>query len=771
MELTLSQGHMATSSTKTHDRAEHRSFRAWALQHDLISLLGGSSDWRVHPDELGLDAASASDPVTAFNGQGYLRTALATPLRLALRTRTSRTLWGAVLVIDLLNQVSPIGLPLPTDAFLILIGLVVLAFLSVMFLFQRMEGTKYLVVEQLFVAAGSLMIVYQVSLTGGTNSPFLFWFILLAFYVTYLMSSRQAIANVAAFTPLAAATLLLPDTTIENYTWILLIALLSVMWVVSIALVRQRRAENTLERAVTFLALADPLTSVANLRSFEQYLEELSRRDGQRFAVVMADMNGLRGANAVFGHDAGDAMIVRLARLMLGASGADDQVARIGGDEFAVVLPGGREGDLIRWRKDFERDVERHNHAVQGRLPQISVALGGALYPDDGLTATDLLDAADRRMFDAKTPAVTPPYEIGGVTAAEAVHRFRAARFEDAPRRAIDVNERMKFASLNWFTLAALALAVAYADTPNSIPLAAALCGAYGAFWGLVTEYSRHTGPSHSYARAIDIATLAWALPTILATGGANSPIQIGLLLPVAFYAQSLGAEKAVPRIGLLLAGYSIGFWTFGDHGPVEETRFATIFASMILVSAIMQFSRRQLNESLSVIRESASRDRLTELPNVYALRADLDEALGRKLAEPDSPLPALIVLDLDNFRRANSLAGHRGGDALLRDVAERLGEVAGQSRVYRVDGDEFALIVHGLSGRALSTFANRCAHSVEHVIEVGGSEIPVSGSVGCAAWSPGQAGNELMEAAEDSLRRDKTDRRGSEPPSSSVLL
>ncbi|MGK2878901.1 MAG: diguanylate cyclase domain-containing protein [Solirubrobacterales bacterium] len=762
---------MSASTTQTQEDVAHRPFRAWALQHDLISLLGGSADWRVRPSELGLDSDREEDPVAAFNGQGYLRQALDTPPRLELRTRTSLVLWGTALLTDLLNQVSPIALAMPTNAFWVTIGLVVAALVFTAIVYPRLGPSKFVIVEQSLLTYASLVILYQCSVTGGTNSPSLFWLILTTYYAAYLMPRQQAIANVAEFSLVAVATLLLSGTTMHDYTWLLLISLLAVMWVVATALIMQRRTENTLERAATFLALADPLTSVANLRSFEQYLEELSRRDGQRFAVVMADMNGLKGANAVFGHETGDGMIVRMARLMLGASGTNDQVARIGGDEFAVVLPGGRKGDLNRWRKEFERGVERHNTTVRGRLPQISVSIGGALYPDDGVTASDLLDVADRRMFAEKSPAVTPPYEIGGATSHDAGHRFRAARFEDAPRRAIDINERMKFGALNWFTISALIFAVAWVDTPYSIPVAAAICGVYGVFWGLVTEYDRRTGLSYGYARAIDIAALAWTFPAAWATGGASSPMQIVLMLPVAFYAQTLAREQAFPRIAILMTSYFASFWAFGNHGPVEETRFMTIFASTILVAAIMQYSGRLQARSLGVIRGSATRDQLTDLPNIYALRSDLDDALRRRQEDSESQLPALIVLDLDNFRRANSLAGHRGGDQVLREVAARLSDVAGSSRVYRVDGDEFALIVHGLSGRALTTFATRCADAIEHQQILDRSEIPVTGSVGSASWSPGQSGNELMESAEESLQRNKADRRGTEPPPTSVLL
>jgi diguanylate cyclase (GGDEF)-like protein len=247
--------------------------------------------------------------------------------------------------------------------------------------------------------------------------------------------------------------------------------------------------------------------------------------------------------------------------------------------------------------------------------------------------------------------------------------------------------------------------------------------------------------------------------------------MQIGLLLPIAFYAQTLSPRKAYPRIGILLASYFITFWAFGHQGPLEQTRFVTIVFSFLIITAVMQYSRQVQHESLGVIRDSASRDRLTGLPNVYALRGDLDAALSRKQSDEQSPLPALIVIDLDDFRRANSAAGHRGGDEVLRSVADHLNRVAGASQVYRVGGDEFALIVHGLSGRALTTFAQRCAKAIEHDVRIGGVTIAVAGSVGCAAWTPSQSAVDVMEAAEEALRSDKADRRGGESKPTSVLL
>lgn len=703
---------MTGTNGHAHEEAAHRPFRSWALQHDLISLLGGSADWRVQPAELGLDSAEAEDPVSAFKGQGHLREALAADPRLRLRTRTSITLWGAALITDVLNQVSPIGLHMPTGAFWLTIALVAAAMTVTAIFYPRLALERFVVLEQSLLTFATLIIVYQASVTGGTDSPYLIWFLLTTYYAAYLLPTTQALLNVAWFTLLAVGTLLLDATQTDDTMILQLVGLITVIWVITRALVRQRQSEETLERAVNFMANADPLTSTANMRSFEEYLEELSRRDGQRFAILVADMNGLKGANAVFGHETGDGMVVRTARLMLRASGENDQVARFGGDEFAVVIPGGREGDINRWRKEFEREVERHNAAIRGRLPQISVALGGALYPDDGLTPRDLIDVADRRMYESKSPAVAPPYEIEGIATRDAGRAFRSARFQDAPLYPVDLRDRLRFASFNWLASGLLTIAAAAIAAPYTYPVAAALCGAYALAFAIASESFRHIRLTRNFGRILDFGTLIFPFPATALVGGANSALLVTISLPVAFYAQNFKPRQALPRVAILLAGFSAGFWFFGDQGPIEQTRYFTSLAAMLVIAGIMRYSSGQQADALALIRRSATRDQLTGMPNVYALRRDLEATLREYRQNTTTPVPALVVIDLDDFRRANTLAGHRGGDEVLETVGRRLEAVAGQSRAYRVEGDEYAVIVHGLTGRALSSFAERCARS-----------------------------------------------------------
>ncbi|MFT4050215.1 MAG: GGDEF domain-containing protein [Solirubrobacterales bacterium] len=759
---------MVTLESTSDGLEEHRPFRAWALQHDLTALLGGGSEWQRNVDFLGVDLPAPERPEDAFPGQAHLRQVLATDPRFELRTRTSLMLWAAALVTDVANQLSSVGLTMPRGPFWITIALVALALAFTAIVYPRLSPERFPLVEQSAMTFASLLIVYQCSATGDADSPYLIWFILTGFYVSYLMPSAQAIANLVWFSLLATATLLI-TTPITSLVVLQLVTLLVTMWVLGLALVLQRRREVTLKRAVTFLAMADPLTGAANTRAFEQYLSELGRSDGQRFAIVIADMNGLKGANAVFGHEIGDGMIARMGRLMFLASSERDQVARLGGDEFAVVIPGGDASDVAAWRERFENSSTRHNSEIRGRLPQISAAVGTAVYPDDGVNPAALIDVADRRMYEEKSSVVTPPHEIEGLSTPDAVRVLSAARLRGAPRHAVDDRERMQFAAANWVTCGLMALAAAICGGPQVHVAAIAACGVYGLVWAGCSIYQSTRSGGDAIYMVLDVATLLYALPVVWASGGANSPLLILISLPVAFYAQHFPSRIAWPRIAILIAGYSIGFWAFGTYTDAEITRYFTSLAAMLIVSVIMLQSSKRQHDSLALIRRSATRDELTGLPNVYALRRDLEQAFAPEAG--DRPGAGLILIDVDDFRRVNTLAGHRGGDQLLRSVAERLSASAGEHKAYRVEGDEFAVLVCGKDADSLPELAREMTAAVEHEELISGMMLSIVASCGNAAARAGQSGDDVVDAAESALREQKTGRGRPGQPPGPVLL
>lgn len=743
----------------------HRPFRAWALQHDLTSLLGGD-DWR--PGTNG--SATAKDG--KLGGQAHLTRALATDPRLELRTRVSLMLWVSALITDVFNQVIPSEMGMPSGAFWITVGGVAAAILFTLVAYPRLDEARFNVVEQVMLGFACCLILYQCSVTRGAGSPYVLWFVLVTLYAGYLLPPVRAIWNIVAYGALAAGTFLLDQTVPSAATTLWVVTLILVLTVVAAALIRERRAAIVLDRTVKFLALADPLTGVANLRALEQFLDQMTRRDAQRFALVMVDMNGLKGANAVFGHEVGDGMIIRLSQLLLESSDVDAQVARIGGDEFAIVIPRDPETGLTSWHRRFDSAVDAHNAAIRGRLPRISVSVGSSTYPDDGLDARELLDVADRRMYEKKEQTVLPPYELDGEVASDPGHLLRTARFADAPTRVFDKRDRARLATINWLTLAVLTTACAFVDLKGVSTAGALACGAYAFIFAGLCEFGRARQMSAPLSIAIDVGTVLFVIPTVLLTGGAQSPILTALVLPISYYAQHFSTRFAAPRIAALIVFFTAAFWSYNAIYQVSLTTYGVLLAVMVIMAVVMQLSARGHQHSLAQIRESATHDPLTRLPNAYALRNDLAAAIRDAEASADELLPALVVGDIDNFRRVNTLAGHRGGDMALARVADQLAEINDGAKAYRVGGDEFAVLTtRAGSAKGLQTLADESLEAMSVTVPNGpGESVAITGAVAVAVLLPGQSADQMIESAEESLRDLKAKRKSGDSPGAVLL-
>lgn len=149
----------------------------------------------------------------------------------------------------------------------------------------------------------------------------------------------------------------------------------------------------------------DPLTGVLNRAAFEDELRNAiarARRDRRGFAIAYGDLDGFKPINDEHGHQVGDEVLRTVAERLQAGSRADDVVARIGGDEFVLLLHAPA-GDL-----DVETAVGRARAAVaepmevEGRHLEVGISLGTATWPDDGDTPQALIRAADLRMYEVK---------------------------------------------------------------------------------------------------------------------------------------------------------------------------------------------------------------------------------------------------------------------------------------------------------------------------------------------------------------------------------
>ena len=159
------------------------------------------------------------------------------------------------------------------------------------------------------------------------------------------------------------------------------------------------------------MAAEDPLTGLANRRYFDLRLGEeiadLGAQDhGRRvadpdatLALLFADLDGFKAINDRHGHMEGDRVLRAIAASCLGAIRPGDLLARVGGDEFALIAPGcGAEG-ARRLARALSEAVEAVPVAAGG---QLRASVSWAIYPHDGEDAAGLMVAADRRLYQRK---------------------------------------------------------------------------------------------------------------------------------------------------------------------------------------------------------------------------------------------------------------------------------------------------------------------------------------------------------------------------------
>jgi diguanylate cyclase (GGDEF)-like protein/PAS domain S-box-containing protein len=154
------------------------------------------------------------------------------------------------------------------------------------------------------------------------------------------------------------------------------------------------------EEQIRYQATHDALTGLANYRDFFNSLEQEVRRverSRHSFALLLLDLDDLKEINDRLGHPAGNRALKRLAQVMQEHCRSIDVAARYGGDEFAVILI---DSDLGM----AEHVAERIEACLRNdpEEPPLRVSIGIGVYPEDGRTAQDLLEAADRRLYRRK---------------------------------------------------------------------------------------------------------------------------------------------------------------------------------------------------------------------------------------------------------------------------------------------------------------------------------------------------------------------------------
>ena len=150
------------------------------------------------------------------------------------------------------------------------------------------------------------------------------------------------------------------------------------------------------------LSYRDALTNINNNRSYQEHMEELSKKK-LPYGLIFMDLNDFKQVNDTYGHEAGDTLLNIVAKRLQNSIREKDKAFRIGGDEFVVVIHGTHdpqfyEGVIARMRQNVARDVTLNN----GVILKVSISAGFARCPEDGSKFEDVVKKADDAMYHNK---------------------------------------------------------------------------------------------------------------------------------------------------------------------------------------------------------------------------------------------------------------------------------------------------------------------------------------------------------------------------------
>lgn len=154
------------------------------------------------------------------------------------------------------------------------------------------------------------------------------------------------------------------------------------------------------------LSITDDLTGLHLRRYFEKRLEEeiIRAREVQGcVSVLLIDIDRFKEYNDTFGHSAGDKLLREIAGLLLQMRCAGEVAGRLGGEEFACLLPGVSLKIAARRAEAVRSQVESAQIKLRGTLTPTTVSVGAAAFPEDGQTGLGLLQKADERLYRAKS--------------------------------------------------------------------------------------------------------------------------------------------------------------------------------------------------------------------------------------------------------------------------------------------------------------------------------------------------------------------------------
>ncbi len=250
------------------------------------------------------------------------------------------------------------------------------------------------------LAWGSTLITGVAYFSGETPSPLVFFYLWVFLYSSYFFSRRQATFQIV-YVGVAYGALLVAAPPLSGVPAWWVVGMGTLLVAAILVGVLRARGEQLIARLYD-AARTDPLTNLLNRRGFRELLDlelERARRSAAPMALVVGDVDHFKEVNDRSGHPVGDAALRRVADLLGRGVRQIDAAARVGGEEFALVLPGIEDKEAFVVAERLRCALREE---FRGDTVAITISFGIASYPRHGETAGSLLRASDEALYAAK---------------------------------------------------------------------------------------------------------------------------------------------------------------------------------------------------------------------------------------------------------------------------------------------------------------------------------------------------------------------------------
>jgi diguanylate cyclase (GGDEF)-like protein/putative nucleotidyltransferase with HDIG domain len=253
---------------------------------------------------------------------------------------------------------------------------------------------------QCALAWGSVLITGVAYFSGESPSPLVFFYLWVFLYASYFFTHRQAALQIL-YVGLVYGGLLAARPPIGGIPSWWLVGMGTLLVGAMVIMAMRARLELLIGRLYD-AARTDPLTGLSNRRGFRELLDlelERARRGGTALGVLVGDLDDFKDVNDRLGNRVGDIALQRVGRLLSQDNPQIQAMARVGGEEFALIVPETEDQSAFGLAEHLRKELrEEFAHDPN----PLTISFGLAIYPDHGETAASLLRAADDALFTAK---------------------------------------------------------------------------------------------------------------------------------------------------------------------------------------------------------------------------------------------------------------------------------------------------------------------------------------------------------------------------------